>query len=111
MRTVPMGVAATKSPPTYQKEQDNTPSACSNMLEGDARALTEDEDVLNTNLNLTESTFCGTHQLQQHRRRASYGTCTPDRRDKTSCQEYGNTRRHAPRLTQKGPTAHYNLGH
>jgi hypothetical protein len=50
----------------------NTSSACSRMLEGDARALTEEEVVLNTNLNLTESMFYGTHQVRQCRRRASY---------------------------------------
>jgi hypothetical protein len=52
---------ASKSPPTYQEGQDDTPCACSNMLEGDARELTKDEVVLNTNLNHTGSTFYGTH--------------------------------------------------
>jgi hypothetical protein len=50
---------------TYRKGQDDIPSACSHMLEGDVRTLMEDEVVLNTNLNLnlTENTFCGTHQV------------------------------------------------
>jgi hypothetical protein len=42
------------------------------MLEGDARALTEYEAILNTNLNLTESMLYGTHQVKQRRPRASY---------------------------------------
>jgi hypothetical protein len=66
------GVTTTKSSPTYQKGQDDTPSACSHMLEGDIGTLAEDGVVLNTNLNLTKSTFYGTHQVWQHGRRASY---------------------------------------
>jgi hypothetical protein len=42
------------------------------MLEGGARALTEDEVILYMNLNLTVSAFFGTHQVRKHRRRASY---------------------------------------
>jgi hypothetical protein len=52
----------------YRKGQD----VCSHMLKGDVRTLTEDEVVLNTNLNLTESMFCVTYLVQHHVRRASY---------------------------------------
>jgi hypothetical protein len=36
------------------------PGVCLRMLEGDARVMTKDEDVLNTTLNPTESLLCGT---------------------------------------------------
>jgi hypothetical protein len=39
-------------------------SACSHMLEGDVRTLTEDEAVLNTNLNVTKRTLRETHQVR-----------------------------------------------
>jgi hypothetical protein len=65
-------VTTSKSPPTYQKGQDDTPCTCSNMLEGDARELMEDEVVLNTNLNPTGSTFCGTHLARWHGHRVRY---------------------------------------
>jgi hypothetical protein len=42
------------------------------MLECDTRELTEDEAILNMNLNLTESTFYGAHLVQWHGHRASY---------------------------------------
>jgi hypothetical protein len=38
----------------------------------DARELTEDEVILNKNLNLIESTFCGTHLVWWYGHRASY---------------------------------------
>jgi hypothetical protein len=63
---------ASKSQPTYQEGHDGKPCVCSNMLKGDARELTKDEVVLDTNLNLTGSTFCGTHPVRWHGHRVNY---------------------------------------
>jgi hypothetical protein len=112
------GVTTTKSPPTYQKGQDDTLSVCSHMMKGDMKSLIEDEVVLYTNLNLIENTLDGTHVVRRHGRRASYRD-SHDRwmrqnvvrgirqhRSTIPIRRSHVARRHAPRLTLEGPTTH-----
>jgi hypothetical protein len=67
MCTAPIGGTSSKSPPMYQEGQDDTPSPLH-----DVRELTEDEAILNTNFNFTESMFYGTNLARRHGHRASY---------------------------------------
>jgi hypothetical protein len=54
------------------------PGVCLRMLEGDARVMTEDEVVLNTTLNPTESLLCGTARCRYVDIDLAIGTRMPD---------------------------------